>query len=493
MKHLLLSVLFTALCTFGLSQTYLEALRFTHHLPGATARGISTGNSMGALGGDMGALMTNPAGLGVYRASEFSFTIGPDISYANSTFVGNNTSELQTKFVATHGGGVFARTMDEGKIKAFNFAVSYNRLADYNQRFYYEGESPSSISYHYALLANGFRPQDLNPFGEGLAFNTFLIDTIAGTNGSLYQAAIDNVENAVISKSQLVQTDGAMNEIALSMAGNFDHKLYFGLSIGIVLYNYGETKFYREIDQNNAHPAFAEMELTETLDSEGSGINARVGVIYKPTKAMRIGASVQSPTNLGIQDRFVNSMRSVVSGQGGPVNAYFQETEEGLFNYTVQTSWKTTVNFAHFIKKSGFVSAELDWSPYNKAKYSVDLDANPLDGPFIDALNDQIQSRYSSVIGVRVGGEYARGKLRARGGIGYYTSPYVASENVKGDTKQMNLGIGFRGDRYFADVGYRMSLSSKSFQPFLTETQALVDVEVDQADHLLAITLGYRF
>ena len=57
-----------------LSQTSADALRYSFITPGGTARFVSMGGAFGALGADFSAIGYNPAGLGVYRSSEFTIT-----------------------------------------------------------------------------------------------------------------------------------------------------------------------------------------------------------------------------------------------------------------------------------------------------------------------------------------------------------------------------------------------------------------------------------
>ena len=56
------------------AQTPEEALRLGWNTPGGTARYRAIGGAMGSLGGDITASYVNPAGLGMYKTSEFVIT-----------------------------------------------------------------------------------------------------------------------------------------------------------------------------------------------------------------------------------------------------------------------------------------------------------------------------------------------------------------------------------------------------------------------------------
>src|SRR6185295_13459415 len=75
MKRILL-VMLTALGLFtsGSAQNAIDALRYSQLAFGGTARGIGIAGATGALGADFTALSNNPAGIGLYRGSEFMFT-----------------------------------------------------------------------------------------------------------------------------------------------------------------------------------------------------------------------------------------------------------------------------------------------------------------------------------------------------------------------------------------------------------------------------------
>ncbi|MBK9317869.1 MAG: hypothetical protein IPM91_02820 [Bacteroidetes bacterium] len=54
------------------AQTDADILRFSMLNYGSTARSLGMGNSFGALGADFSTLAINPAGIALYRKSEFS-------------------------------------------------------------------------------------------------------------------------------------------------------------------------------------------------------------------------------------------------------------------------------------------------------------------------------------------------------------------------------------------------------------------------------------
>ena len=83
MKRLyILTISFFLSLLISNAQNETDALRFSQTFPGGTARTIGMSGAFGAFGGDFSTLSINPAGIGVYRSSEFSIT--PAMNYMSS-------------------------------------------------------------------------------------------------------------------------------------------------------------------------------------------------------------------------------------------------------------------------------------------------------------------------------------------------------------------------------------------------------------------------
>ncbi len=58
------------------AQNEVDALRYSYNQYGGTARFVSMGGAFSTLGGEFTSLGINPAGVGIYKKSEFTFTPG---------------------------------------------------------------------------------------------------------------------------------------------------------------------------------------------------------------------------------------------------------------------------------------------------------------------------------------------------------------------------------------------------------------------------------
>ena len=66
------------------------------------------------------------------------------------------------------------------KWNRFSFGLTYNRLKDFNEDLIILGNSNESIINTFLNNSQNTSYENLNPFYEELAFNTYLIDTLNG-------------------------------------------------------------------------------------------------------------------------------------------------------------------------------------------------------------------------------------------------------------------------------------------------------------------------
>ena len=75
------------------AQNEVDALRYSQVTFGGTARFNALSGAFGALGGDLSVTSVNPAGLSIYRGSEFSFTPSVMTQSTRSTHYGTTSED----------------------------------------------------------------------------------------------------------------------------------------------------------------------------------------------------------------------------------------------------------------------------------------------------------------------------------------------------------------------------------------------------------------
>lgn len=77
MNKKLTLVALSLLVSMGMgAQTIYDVTKMTEKDLNGTARFVGMGGAMGALGGDMSTIATNPAGIGIYRSNDVTASFG---------------------------------------------------------------------------------------------------------------------------------------------------------------------------------------------------------------------------------------------------------------------------------------------------------------------------------------------------------------------------------------------------------------------------------
>ena len=86
----IISVILMFLPLVASSQNMYNITNLLEKNPNGTARFVSMGGAMGALGGDLSVMGTNPAGTAIYRSSDFNLTGVRDIVKNSAEYEGTS-------------------------------------------------------------------------------------------------------------------------------------------------------------------------------------------------------------------------------------------------------------------------------------------------------------------------------------------------------------------------------------------------------------------
>ena len=273
-----------------------------------TARYMSMAGSMGALGGDPSAIFDNPAALGIYRSSEFSFTLNATPSVTRSA---SPTNQMKANdFFFNFNQLSYIVSLQSGKDVGYvssNFSFSYNRLKDFHRKTRVAESNTQSITSMIANLSSGFYPSELHednlyaPYLSILGYEGYLMDP--------YFDGFNENEDSVFNYSPYAdyanrmayfgEEGGRIDEYNFSYAANIGHFLYIGAGLGIQTLDYQLVSEMGELYDNGAM-----MTLRNIFNTSGIGVNLRLGVIARPVSWMRLGVSFQSPTWYTLRDSY---------------------------------------------------------------------------------------------------------------------------------------------------------------------------------------------
>lgn len=484
--------------TIAAAQSFVEeALMVSRTMVGGTARIQGLGGAQIALGGDLSAAYSNPAGLGMYNRSEVSFTPAYATHSILSQYLGNTTTESKNNLLIPHLGVAFHSSQDGRKgIWGGTLALTFSRVNNFNDTFSYSGtNTDNSIIDYFIQDANGNNVSQFSPTGfqynrpTGLAYYNYLIGPQSilvppGPNDAYFTDV-----TGVPDQSETVKNTGAQNQWNLSYALNINDIVFVGATLGISKLTYSSEKVYTERFTGNGEP-LSVMQLNESLSLDGTGINGTLGIIVRPYTPLQLGLSIVTPTGYDIDDVYSARMSTTWNSfEYEPGNILTNEeaaTDNVTSNYNIGTPWKTSFGAAYFIGKHGFIAADAEWINYSKTRYSG--------GDDWSGDNSQINDLYKSVINLRVGGEYRRDKFRFRLGYNYMPDPFKTPQNgVNREIISWSGGVGYRVSKFYVDLAVVHGSGDNSYRPYQLGYPLDPLVKQTRKSTTVLVTLGLPF
>ena len=503
-KKILLSAATLCFGFFAQAQDENDALLLGRTYQYGTARNLALSGATGSLGADFGGIGINPAGLGLFRSSELSFTPTILVTNTNGEYTNTSTPQSDARFNFNQAGVVIAKSKtgkeySRSKWKTSNFAVGFNRLANLHSDYSYSGQdNRSSFVENFAEEINslggmsgpGKLSANANDFSSDAAygaFQTFLIDN--DPNDSTKAFSFVPYETG-LRRSKTVRRQGGINELAFSYGANYQEKLLIGVSLGIPIISLSETEILTEDDlSGDPNNDFDYVDLVQNLSTEGSGVNLKFGAIYKPTNSFRFGLALHTPTwysltdvsNIIIESNTENLLAS------GPVTTYTPDKTR-LYEYSYSSPMKAIVSGTVLFGKQGFLSADVEWVNYKGMRYNYGsgYQAEEI------AVNRSIQNAYQNTTNVRLGGELRVDQFALRAGAAHIINParYVGRKSAQ----TVSLGIGYRSKSFFLDLaGQYMRSQDSDLTHTLARTTDIPQAIIATNNTQISMTAGFRF
>jgi hypothetical protein len=485
-------VILTILCLSASvsAQTVDEALRYSQLFYGGTARFLSMGGAFTALGGDLSTLSQNPAGIGVYRSSEIA--ISPQLFHirTDAAFRGSNSDHLYN-FNLSQAGFVSRLTTDENNL-SLNWGYSFNKTNNFNQSALIQGISNnSSMADYWANSNDNVLYTDLID-AAGIAYDAWIIDTLRNANGRAYGTVFDNYGDASAVYGQrirrLIANEGYMAEHAISFGGNYANRIFFGATLGINRLRF--ISHYEHLESTDADlpSEFANFTFIDHFENRGTGLNLKIGAIFKPVDALRLGLAFHSPTWYRITETSDQSILSNFTYTGGQ---YSFAVDPLRYEYALMTPFRALAGAAVQIGKMGLLSADYEFVDYTMARFSETGD----DYNYTDK-NNAIRQTLKAAHNVRLGGELRLSKVYFRGGYGFYGSTFATGDDNDDLTyNSLSLGIGFREQRVSVDLGFTRMMNNQVYllYPLHPDYNPQAYAGLDMTRNMFTLTLGYKF
>jgi hypothetical protein len=299
-------------------------------------------------------------------------------------------------------------------------------------------------------------------------------------------------------------TKGGITELAVGFAHNQNGKWLFGGTLGMPITNYTSNTVFKESDtSNNSNNHFKQFEYTDNFTTKGIGINAKLGIIYRPQDFIRIGFAIHTPTLNAMKDTRTTTLSTELESPTSNFSVSsttFTNNQPGESKYIQATPWKLIASGSYVFreiedtkKQKGFISADLEYISHKGSRFSSDNE-EPSDDEktYYTSLNNVVRNQYKGNFNFRVGGELKFNIIMARLGFAYYGNPYK-DPATKANRTLLSGGLGYRNKGIFFDVSYVHTFSKDVQFPYRLEDRDNTFATLKQQRGNVTATLGFKF
>lgn len=426
--------------------TAADAVRYTNDNMNGTARYRAMSGAFGALGGDLSAMMVNPAGSAVFNYNMGTVSLTNYNIVNKASYFGTNTKTSDNSFELNQVGAVFVfNNSKEGAfMNKFAIGFNYENTNNFDNSVFTAGVNPThSIDQYFLGYANGVTLNTLNTaYYEDLSYsdqqaflgyNAYIFNPVSNTPGNT--SYVTNVPtNGNYYQENATTTNGYNGKIAMNFGAQLKEKFYVGANINVHFTDYIKNYSIYEGYSNPSVSGLQDVRFDNERYTYGGGFSFNLGAIAKVTEAFRVGLAYESPTWYNLQDEI--RQRILVDcpdcDNNNPII-----TDPGLTfilnDYGIKSPSKYTGSLAYVFGQNGIISVDYSFRDYGNTKY--------LNSRF-DSINEELSQTLTIASEVRVGAEYRIKNFSLRGGYRFEQSPYKNGSTI-GDLNGFSAGFGF--------------------------------------------------
>ena len=505
------------------SQIPEDALRFSWHPVSGTARVNAIGGTMGSLGGDITATFVNPAGLAIYHTEEAVVSMGAAFNHTSATYrdsINSNKhiSNKQVPFNLGPMGWVFSTGHKDNPKANSAFSLALNQRINFNEKKSFAGlNNYSSFSEQFAeefsrsgySLSEVVAPNSGLPYTSALAVSTGLIDTIRSNDELFIRAAPEKIldRGQALRQDYYKRTRGGMYDLAFGFAHTKDDKLLLGASMSIPFVTYSSLTRFSETDSSaNRLNGFSSFTFTDDFSLNGTGLDMKLGALYRPTEQVRLGLAFHTPSYLSFTEKRTTRLTVEAEDDTGKLilreatSLDFTNQLPGEYKYVHLTPMRVIASGAYVFrentdvrKQKAFISADLEYVHYRGSRYyannEFDTDA---DKEYYKALNRVIKNFYRGCFNFRFGGELKFNTIMARAGFAYYMNPY-RQRDFRADRMIFSGGLGYRHHGIFIDLTYAHQTVRDAEFPYRLSDRANTFATVRNQGGQISLSAGVKF
>ena len=333
---------------------------------------------------------------------------------------------------------------------------------------------------------------------------------------------------------------GGIDECNLGLGGNVLDKIFWGFDVGVTFINYQLESSWGEQLKNayvdNRQGAAADWDLRNYCRIHGKGGTIRLGVIYKPVQALRLGLAIKTPTWCILKEEYKGMVNYAYTGENAPGSgtALTNNGNTAHNTYRFRSPFTFTASIAGIFGDRLILSADYEWTSYTSMSFSeynkedeYDTDdpeywqkslakqtrsSIDYDNPF-GYTNRDIGRYFTSTSTFRAGAEFrVTPSFSIRAGYNYVTSPvkrrvhdnqevvytagtrpqYVADKS----TRYITCGLGYRYKMLYIDAAYVHKSRKSVYHAYTPDHSAgsqSPQAAVTAGSSQFVLTLGARF
>ncbi len=519
MKRIIIMAAVAALATASYAQTMYEGVKFTDRDLNGTARFVGMGGAMGALGGDISTISTNPAGIGIYRSNDIMTSFGFSAFGTETNYLGNKLNNDKSRVTFDNIGAVFSSKIGNyTALRYVNFGFNYKKAKNFYNNTSMAGDLPDFVSGGEEYLVSQTNQMARQAYGAYngplgsknafsdpelgwlsiLGYQGGVIVPVAGTNDQYRSKALDY--NYYPYADFYSEERGGIDQYDFNVAFNFNDRFYLGLTIGAYDVDYSKYSLYDEsFSPNDGYS------LETWNNISGAGFDFKLGTIFRPFEysPLRVGLAVHTPTFYQLTSEREAYLKSNLNGKRIEVDSYAAlGNRVNATEFRLRTPWKFNASLGYTIGKDLALGAEYEYQDYSTVTFQ-DSYGNRLDDRYENTAGDMLKGVHA----LRLGLEYKIiPEFAFRAGYNFTTSAFKANAysklpyySVATDTDFTNsdtrndftLGVGYRGSIFYTDLAYKYTTCKGDFYAF--DDENLQATKLTNTRSQVLFTVGMRF
>lgn len=511
------------------AQSEYDAVNLAQKDLNGTARFVGMGGAMGALGGDISTMETNPAGIGIYRSNDAMLTFGYSTTGTESNYLGDKYEMSKNRWSFDNAGFVFSTKIGTmTPLRYVNVGFNYHKSKSFYRNMTMQGMLGSIdgvyLSQVRSMAQQGTDAQEYvyNRYKEHLNFGSkdIYYDNdagwlgVLGWQGGLTEEDVDSEPYNIYHPYVPGETDayflsrerGGIDQYDFNVAFNFNDRFYFGITLGAYDVDYNKYTMYNEISIDDKSNQF-EYALESFNRISGSGFDVKLGAILRPSESLplRIGFAIHSP----IFYKLTYTTGAVLQNFSDDLVIDTQDYLNGKDmerDFQLQTPWVFNASLGYTIGNNIALGAEYEYEDYSSMKFKYP------EGGDMEFENAGVDFSLKGVSTLRLGAEWKPIPAFAlRAGYNYSSAAFddgaykmLSYNSINTDTDFSNnqssntytLGIGYRGSLFYADLAYKYNTYKSDFYTFYNDINGPVTpptTKVTNTRSQVLLTLGVRF